>query len=124
MPALGPITYDLVSLLHDTYVELSSHSIQKLLNYYKDQAHSLYKDKPPGDDEFEHDFQLQILQRCFKACGSFSSFYNLRDDRRYLKYIKKTLRQIIHVLEDFPEYSAFKKCLTETGALERNFQDL
>ena len=40
--------------------------------------------------DFEEIFKLQTIQRCFKACGSFSSFFNARNDTRYLKYIKGT----------------------------------
>ena len=119
---LGPLQYDLVSLFHDSYVDLKPEMIEVLLQYYKDSTQSLRG--PSSCEEFDYIFKLQMIQRCFKACGSFSSFYNLRGDRRYLKYIHKTMKKVDEVLTDFPEYSDFRNLITETGLLERRFEDL
>ena len=69
-------------------------------------------------------YEIQTIQRCFKACGSFSSFYNHRQDTRYLKYISHTLRRVVKSLELFPEYKTFTQVLADSGALERKFETL
>ena len=120
---LGPVQYDLVSLLHDSYVDLNNESIDTLLNYYNDQAHSLYR-KTPSSDEFHNIFKLQIIQRCFKACGSFACFHNIRRDGRYLKYIHGTINKVKEILTEFPEYSHFANVLTRQNLLEQRFEDL
>ncbi len=121
---LGPVQYDLVSLFHDSYVSLKPEIIEILIKYYFHQASGLYKKSLPRVDEFQYIFQLQTIQRCFKACGSFASFYNQGGDQRYLKYIHKTIRRIYKILENFPEYAHFREVLTRENLLERHFEDL
>ena len=58
-------------------------------------------------DHFMDIYQLQIIQRCFKACGSFSSFYNTRNDTRYLKYLNSTLKTVKSTLLKHPKYTGF-----------------
>lgn len=119
---MGPVYYDLVSLLYDSYVNLSPSSREQILDYYLTEArpHLGVVDK----SRFDHYMKLQILQRCFKACGSFASFYNLRSDRRYLKYIQPTLKTVAATLTSFPEYASFLSVLIDQGLLEKNFEEL
>lgn len=120
---LGPIQYDLVSLLRDSYVDMSDAMALKLTNYYLDKS----KDYLPKDfsrDHFYHIYELQSIQRCFKACGSFASFYHLRQDRRYLKYLSGTLRRVLKAINEFPEYKVFADVLIDSGALERKYESL
>lgn len=117
---LGPIPYDLVSLCHDSYVDLEPEIIDILINYYGEQVYCLFGEAM-NRDEFNHIFYLQTIQRCFKVCGSFSSFYNLREDRRYLKYLHRTINKVDKALEPFPSYSFFRQLLRETGCLEKDF---
>ena len=117
---LGPIPYDLVSLCHDSYVELNGEAIDTLLNYYDKQVKDRFRETI-SKDELNHIFHLQTIQRCFKVCGSFSSFYNLRKDHRYLKYLHGTINKVDKALEPFPSYSFFRRILKETGCLEKDF---
>lgn len=120
---LGPIQYDLVSLVHDSYVSLSPSSRRQVIDYYLDQA----KPHLPNGfsrDHFDQTFKLQVLQRCFKASGSFASFFNLRNDKRYLKYIRPTLQTVASTLTEFPKYKEFQSVLTDHGLLERKYEDL
>ncbi|MCJ8275440.1 MAG: phosphotransferase [Bdellovibrionales bacterium] len=105
---MGPPAYDLVSLFYDSYVELNQSSVDYLLHYYT-QNFPHYKDLNLSVEEFKFFFDLQSMQRCFKACGSFASFKNMRDDNRYLDYIPTTLNRVVGILEKYPEY----KCLLD-----------
>jgi aminoglycoside/choline kinase family phosphotransferase len=107
---LGPVQYDLVSLLKDSYVNWNDEMSQELLNYYLEKRKS-YILKPLDPEHFRNNYERQSLQRCFKACGSFASFYNLRQDTRYLKYLSPTIKRIHASLEFFPEYAAFSEIL-------------
>lgn len=120
---LGPIQYDLVSLLHDSYVDLTENSRREVLNYYLSCAKPHLPSKF-SRDQFDEIFKLQLLQRCFKACGSFASFYNLRQDSRYLKYIQPTLKKVALMLESFPAYKDFLSVIKDNGLLEKNYQDI
>ncbi len=120
---LGPIQYDLVSLFKDSYVNLNDEMTKTLMDYY------LASSKPflPSDfsrEHFEKIYELQSIQRCFKACGSFASFFNLRNDRRYLKYLSGTLKRVLKSLTEFPEYKPFADILLDSGALDRKYETL
>ncbi|MEK6774191.1 MAG: phosphotransferase [Bdellovibrionota bacterium] len=118
---LGPIQYDLVSLLKDSYVDLSQEMSDILLQDYLDKMQERTKTKY-SRDEFNTIYELQSVQRCFKACGSFASFFHQRDDRRYLKYLSGTLKRVMKSLEFFPEYSNFTQILKDSGALEKKYE--
>ncbi len=120
---MGPVQYDLVSLVHDSYVDLSENSRREILNYYLERGRD-YLPKNFSQNHFDRIFRLQVLQRCFKACGSFASFYNLRKDRRYLKYIQPTMVKVAEMLETFPEYSDFLKVIQDHGLLTRQYDKL
>jgi aminoglycoside/choline kinase family phosphotransferase len=120
---LGPVQYDLVSLLHDSYVDLESEIIEKILDYYFEKTKEQYLVQWHRE-QFSETFQLQVIQRCFKACGSFSSFFNMREDRRYLKYIHPTLMKVMQHLEPLPQYKSFLNLLQETDLLEKDFEKL
>lgn len=120
---LGPVQYDLVSLFKDSYVDMSDEYASKLMNYYMDNS-KVKKQTNFSQEEFDSTYELQSLQRCFKACGSFASFMNQRQDKRYLKYLTPTLKRVMKSLAHFPEYSVLNKILIDAGALEKNYETL
>ncbi|MNJ91200.1 serine/threonine protein kinase [compost metagenome] len=120
---MGPIQYDLVSLMRDSYVDMNDNMAKSLIDYYLDQSKS-YLPADFSRAHFDHIYELQTIQRCFKACGSFASFYNLRNDRRYLKYLSGTLRRVIKAINEFPEYRAFADIMIDSGALEKKYDSL
>lgn len=87
---LGPITYDLVSLLRDCYIELSENEIthwlevvyQRLIN--EDLIDISY-------EEFEVDFDLMGCQRHLKAIGIFSRLKHRDGKPNYMKDVPRTL---------------------------------
>ena len=116
---MGPIQYDLVSLIKDSYVDITEDFGEKILNYYLQAAKSNLKNF--SEEEFYHIYELQSIQRCFKACGSFASFFHQRQDRRYLKYLSGTLKKVMKSLTAFPEYKVFSDIIIDSGALEKKF---
>lgn len=118
---LGPVQYDLVSLLRDSYVNLSDTMANQLLDSYLTKAKD-FLPKNFSRAHFDEIYEVQTIQRCFKACGSFSSFYVQRGDTRYLKYISNTLKTVIKSLSLFPEYKLFTGVLVDSGAIERKYE--
>lgn len=117
---MGPIQYDLVSLIKDSYVDISKNMGKALLEYY------LQKRQENGGAKVEWNnfmeiYEVQSIQRCFKACGSFASFFNLRQDRRYLKYLPGTLQRVKQSLSLFPKYQLFLNVLEDNGLFEKKF---
>lgn len=120
---LGPIQYDLVSLLKDSYVDINDDYANKMLNYYFDNTPFL-QDRKISKEQFNVIYELQSVQRCFKACGSFASFMNTRQDRRYLKYLNGTLKRVMKSLAQFPEYKVLLDVLIDAGAFDKNYERL
>lgn len=118
---MGPIQYDLVSLFKDSYVDMNAEMTKYLMEYYLETSRE-YLPKDFSRTQFDEIYELQSIQRCFKACGSFASFYNLRNDKRYLKYLSGTLRRVLKSLTEFPDYKPFADILIDSGALERKYE--
>ena len=120
---LGPLQYDLVSLVHDSYVNLDNESIAWIKNDYLAKARDV---GPPGAirPDFEDVFKLQIIQRCFKACGSFSSFFNARNDTRYLKYLKNTAQLVAQTLNEDGRFILFSELLNTRGLVDKDYLSL
>jgi aminoglycoside/choline kinase family phosphotransferase len=120
---LGPIQYDLVSLFKDSYVNMNDEMALSLMDYYLDSSKE-FLPKSFSRAQFDEIYELQSIQRCFKACGSFASFFNLKDDRRYLKYLEGTLVRVVKSLKELPQYKVFTDILVDSGALERKYETL
>jgi aminoglycoside/choline kinase family phosphotransferase len=96
---LGPFTYDLASLLRDSYIEIPRDVREELLSYYFSHHPSL----PFSDiDELKAEFDLTSLQRNLKAVGTFAYQHLARDNDFYLKFIPGTLSYVRENLANFP----------------------
>ena len=119
----GPIQYDLVSLIHDSYVAMSPASKEFVIKDYLSKAKE-HLPKNWSRAHFDEILEIQTIQRCFKACGSFSSFYNARKDLRYLKYIHPTINLVANTLSHQPKYAELLNVIKGEGLLEKNFDIL
>lgn len=118
---LGPIQYDLVSLFKDSYVDISDQYAQELMNYYIDTS-GIKSNKGFSVEHFNEIYELQSVQRCFKACGSFASFMNTRQDKRYLKYLTPTLKKVLRALSHFQDLKPLTNVLIDSGAIEKSYE--
>jgi aminoglycoside/choline kinase family phosphotransferase len=99
--------YDLVSLLEDCYYDLKDENRQKLKRYYYDNLNpSIHGQK--SYEEFLSLYDDMLIQRVFKAVGSFCYIYNWRKDDRYLKYIGFAMEKIRRVMMNNPKYADLK----------------
>ena len=107
---IGPITYDLVSLLRDCYIRWPEPRITKWLEQYYQrlaQAGLVAVDFA----QFERWFDLMGLQRHLKAVGIFSRLH-LRDNKSgYLADIPRTMGYIEDVCRLYPELETFNEFL-------------
>jgi len=92
---VGPVTYDLVSLLRDCYVYWPDARVEEWRRYYLDQAHQLGMLPGVGEVEFLDAFTAMGLQRHLKVAGIFARLW-LRDGKAgYLKDIPLTIRYLL-----------------------------
>ncbi len=101
---IGPISYDLVSLLKDCYVSWPQSQIDAWLDYYFTQAQQfgLISDNI-SQEQFIIWFDLMGLQRHIKVLGIFCRL-NYRDNKtNYLSDLPLTLHYVKTVCHRYPE---------------------
>ena len=102
---MGPDTYDLVSLLRDSYVDLTDRELDELIAYFL----ALKGGGDPG--EFRRRFDLMALQRNLKALGTFGYQTIARGNTVYIQYIPRTLRYARTNLERYPRFARLRELL-------------
>ncbi len=96
---MGPDTYDLVSLLRDSYMDISERQVDDLIAYF------LALKGRPVDEDFRRRFDLMALQRNLKALGTFGYQTMTRRNPVYIQYIPRTLRYVRDNLEKYPRFA-------------------
>jgi aminoglycoside/choline kinase family phosphotransferase len=104
---LGPDTYDLVSLLRDSYVDLTDREIDELIAYFL----ALKKTSADQWPEFRRRFDLMALQRNLKALGTFGYQTTTRGNTVYIQYIPRTLRHVRTNLEKYDRFAHLRALL-------------
>ena len=100
---IGPITYDLVSLLRDCYVAWPREQVETWVRQYCDDISSGKMGLDIEPRKFLSFFELMGVQRHLKAIVIFARL-NIRDDKPgYLKDIPRTLNYILDVSQRTPE---------------------
>src|SRR5919197_645273 len=102
---MGPETYVLVSLLRDSYVDLSDRDVDDLIAYF------LALKGRPDDHDFRRRFDLMALQRNLKALGTFGYQTTTRRNPVYIQYIPRTLRYAARNLEKYPRLAKLRELL-------------
>ncbi len=101
---IGPITYDLVSLLRDCYISLSDNLLNDLvLDFYSKIDFSIRENITK--QSFIKFFDLMGIQRHLKAVGIFSRLMHRDAKNNYLKDIPRTLNYLYKVSIKYPELS-------------------
>ena len=90
---MGPYTYDLASLLRDSYVRLPEDLVEEMLEFFLEATHSADGPTESAGD-FREAFDMTCLQRNIKAIGTFAHQAVVRKNRRYLPNIPPTLEMI------------------------------
>ncbi len=107
---IGPIAYDVASLLKDCYISWPENKVSEWLNYYLgklNEQRSLNNEPTMAPEEYRRWFDLIGMQRHIKVAGLFSRL-SLRDSKHgYLKDIPLTLDYIIKASSRYPEFAAF-----------------
>src|SRR5436190_12161373 len=103
---MGPDTYDLVSLLRDSYVDLPEQTVGELMAYFL-----ALKGLRETEDTFRQRFHLMALQRNLKALGTFGYQTTARRNPVYIQYIPRTLRYVRDNLERLPQFGRLRELL-------------
>ncbi|MSO55689.1 MAG: hypothetical protein EXQ55_02020 [Acidobacteria bacterium] len=107
---MGPDTYDLASLLRDSYVDLPQDRVDELIRGFLAFGPASRSD-PAFVTEFRRRFDLMSLQRNLKALGTFGHQTTSRNNPVYLQYIPRTLRHVRTNLESYPRFGRLREML-------------
>jgi N-acetylmuramate 1-kinase len=97
---MGPDTYDLVSLLRDSYVDLPEQTVEDLIAYFL-----ALKGQTEEAEDFRQRFDVMALQRNLKALGTFGYQTTARRNPVYIQYIPRTLRYVRNNLDNLAQFS-------------------
>jgi aminoglycoside/choline kinase family phosphotransferase len=103
---MGPDTYDLVSLLRDSYVDLTAQQVEELIAFFL-----ALKGNAGADRDFRRRFDLMAVQRNLKALGTFGYMTTSRNNTVYIQYIPRTLAHVKANLANYPRFERLRALL-------------
>jgi N-acetylmuramate 1-kinase len=103
---MGPDTYDLVSLLRDSYVDIADETLEDLIAYFV-----TLKGRAGEAAGFRRRFDLMALQRNLKALGTFGYQTMTRQNPVYIQYMPRTLRYARTTLQKYPRFARLHELL-------------
>lgn len=96
---IGPLTYDVASLLRDCYIDWPAEKVQEWAMYYAN-LHAV----PAA--QFMRWFDWMGLQRHIKALMTFARKAVRDNEPRYLPFVPRTINYIVTVSARYPELAA------------------
>jgi len=115
----GPISYDLVSLLRDCYINWPKQRVRAWVKQYYSLLSGTSLLEAISETQFQRWFDLMGLQRHLKATGIFARL-NYRDGKPgYLNDIPRTMNYVFSVASDYEELKPFMLLLEELAIPEK-----
>jgi aminoglycoside/choline kinase family phosphotransferase len=108
---MGPVTYDLVSLLRDCYIAWPENFVRRMALRYKGLLPEL---KSVTKEEFMRWFDIMGMQRHLKSLLTFSRKFLRDENPNYLQHMPRTLKYITAAAPLYPESRAFNLFLLAT----------
>ncbi|HEY6774726.1 MAG TPA: phosphotransferase [Oxalicibacterium sp.] len=109
----GPITYDLVSLLRDAYVQWDEEIVLDWTIRYWEHARRAGLPVNPDIDAFYRDFEWMGLQRHLKVLGVFARLYHRDGKDGYLKDMPLVMEYTRKVAHRYKELAPLVRLLDE-----------
>ena len=113
----GPITYDLVSLLRDAYIQWDEEQVLDWAIRYWEKARRAGLVIPPDVDSFYRDFEWMGLQRHLKVLGIFARLYHRDGKDAYLNDMPLVME---YTLKAARRYVAFNPLVRLIESLEKD----
>jgi aminoglycoside/choline kinase family phosphotransferase len=110
---LGPDTYDLVSLLRDSYVDFAESQVEQLIAFFLALRTGSGPVTTAQEAEFRRRFDLMAVQRNLKALGTFGFQTIARRNPVYIQYIPRTLTYVRATLDRYPRFAKLRTLLAE-----------
>ncbi len=100
---MGPVVYDLVALLRDSYIELDAREVSTLLDYYVEAGAAAGLGWCADGDQVRRLFHVQTVQRKLKDAGRFIYIDQVKGNPSFLDYYGPSIgyvREALGALED------------------------
>jgi aminoglycoside/choline kinase family phosphotransferase len=108
---MGPDTYDLASLLRDSYVDLTPSQVDELIAYFLALTRGPAQSMSDDGSAFRSRFDLMALQRNLKALGTFGFQTTTRGNPVYIQYMPRTLSYVKATLSRYPRFGRLQDLL-------------
>lgn len=115
---MGPVTYDLASLLRDSYIALDESLIDELLAYYREKMCQALSSSQHiaihlnDAHMFRRLFDFSSIQRNLKAAGRFVYIDRVKGNPNFLASIPRTLNNVHANLTKYPQLHHLLKHLS------------
>jgi N-acetylmuramate 1-kinase len=113
---MGPDTYDLASLLRDSYVDFTEEAVDDLIAFFLAlrgrQARTDAGAARAYEADFRRRFDLMSLQRNLKALGTFGYQTTTRQNPVYIQYMPRTLSHVRRNLGRYPRFGRLRDLLS------------
>jgi N-acetylmuramate 1-kinase len=118
---LGPLTYDLVSLLKDCYIEWPAARVRAWALQYRERLRARGLAFEASEAQFIRWFDLTGLQRHIKVLGIFARLYYRDGKSQYLGDLPRVLRYAGAAAAQYPETAPFAEFIAKR--IEPEFLD-
>jgi len=101
---IGPLLYDLVALLRDSYINITPEQCEALLDYYLDHL----PDSHPyagQTQQAQNDFYLVTLHRKLKDTGRFQYIKTVKNNPDFLPHVPQSLEYVKHAFDQILSHS-------------------
>lgn len=113
----GPITYDLVSLLRDCYIDWPDEQVYGWVAYYYQYLRARGQLATVTFESFKQWFDWMGIQRHLKASFIFARKFLRDHTHRYLQHLPRTLGYVLAVSQRYPELADFHAYISEIVTL-------
>ncbi len=112
---MGPVSYDLASLLGDPYVDLDDEFQTELFEYFMMARMKTGGSRfdPAWAAGFEQEYQLMLIQRLLKATGMYAYQMAVLGNDVYLPYIPRSTGRALEALRRLDRFPAIRTQLEE-----------
>lgn len=109
---VGPVLYDLVGLLRDSYIIFTQDHLHMLLEYYYER---LPKTHPYHGRlvDLKNDFHMVALQRKLKDTGRFQYIATVKNNAGFLPHVPLSLVYVRLAFAALPEYDGLRTLIAE-----------
>ncbi len=107
----GTPIYDLVSLLWDSYVDLSEALRERLVDYFY--RHSLHVSSLYSRGDYAKQVDYTVIQRKLHDAGAFARAYHTQKKEKFLRYITHAVQMALQAGEKYPAFRQFNQFISD-----------